>query len=99
MAVIRRTIDGDLECYKKSLSPSGIPPSQTAPETVSLLQAPVHNAKYASAIVIQGRNVYNRDKPKSRVAHYSNQLPNTHYQVGLINLKLNITVFNYLFIM
>ncbi|XP_026329316.1 MLX-interacting protein isoform X2 [Hyposmocoma kahamanoa] len=59
---------------------TGIPPSQTAPETVSLLQAPVHNAKYASAIVIHGRNVYNRDKPKSRVAHYSNQLPNTHYQ-------------------
>lgn len=70
------------------MSLSGIPPSQTAPETVSLLQAPVQNPKYASTS-IQGRNAYNRDKPKSRVAHYSNQLPNTQYQVSFYNYKLN----------
>lgn len=81
------------KCYNKPLFPSVIPPSQTAPETVSLLQTPVHNAKYASAIVIQGRNMYNRDKPKSRVAHYSNQLPNTHYQVGLFIFNFHIIIF------
>lgn len=54
-------------------------PSQTAPETVSLLQQPVQNQKYASAIVIQGRSGYVREKPRPRLAMYSSQLPNNQY--------------------
>ncbi|CAH2074106.1 unnamed protein product, partial [Iphiclides podalirius] len=65
-------------CYNKYNA--GLPPSQTAPETVSLLQQPVQNAKYASTIVIQGRSGYNREKPRPRLAHYSNQMPNSQYQ-------------------
>ncbi|XP_049867161.1 MLX-interacting protein isoform X2 [Pectinophora gossypiella] len=64
---------------------AAIPPSQTAPETVSLLQQPVQNSKYASAIVIQGRSAYNRDKQRPRVAHYASQLPNAPYQVFKFN--------------
>lgn len=56
---------------------AAIPPSQTAPETVSLLQQPVQNSKYASTIVIQGRSGYNRDKPRSRVGQY--QMQNSQY--------------------
>lgn len=57
-----------------------VPPSQTAPETVSLLQQPVQNSKYASTIVIQGRSGYNREKSRSRVTHYPNQMTNSQYQ-------------------
>ncbi|XP_061712203.1 carbohydrate-responsive element-binding protein isoform X1 [Cydia pomonella] len=56
-----------------------VPPSQTAPETVSLLQQPVQNQKYASTIVIQGRSGYTREKPRPRLAMYSSQLPNNQY--------------------
>ncbi|XP_073944091.1 MLX interacting protein mondo isoform X3 [Choristoneura fumiferana] len=56
-----------------------VTPSQTAPETVSLLQQPVQNQKYASAIVIQGRSGYVREKPRPRLAMYSSQLPNNQY--------------------
>ncbi|CAH2259123.1 jg9978 [Pararge aegeria aegeria] len=59
---------------------AALPPSQTAPETVSLLQQPIQNSKYASAVVIQGRSGYSREKPRSRLSHYSNQVPANHYQ-------------------
>ncbi|XP_045445770.1 carbohydrate-responsive element-binding protein [Melitaea cinxia] len=59
---------------------SALPPSQTAPETVSLLQQPVQNSKYASTLVIQGRSGYNREKPRSRLGHYSSQMSNNQYQ-------------------
>ncbi|XP_026742554.1 carbohydrate-responsive element-binding protein isoform X2 [Trichoplusia ni] len=60
---------------------AGVPPSQTAPETVSLLQQPVQNSKYASTIVIQGRSGYSREKPRQRVSHYTSQVPqNNQYQ-------------------
>ncbi|CAG4981284.1 unnamed protein product [Parnassius apollo] len=65
-------------CYTKYNQ--GLPPSQTAPETVSLLQQPVQHTKYASTIVIQGRSGYNREKPRTRVNHYTNQMPNNQYQ-------------------
>uniref|UniRef100_A0A2H1WJ47 SFRICE_002418 n=1 Tax=Spodoptera frugiperda TaxID=7108 RepID=A0A2H1WJ47_SPOFR len=58
----------------------GVPPSQTAPETVSLLQQPIQNSKYASTIVIQGRGGYSREKPRQRVSHYSGQVQNNQYQ-------------------
>lgn len=51
---------------------TAVPPSQTAPETVSLLQQPVQSTKYTSTIVIQGRSGY-REKSRPRAAHYSNQ--------------------------
>ncbi|KAJ8722770.1 hypothetical protein PYW07_003950 [Mythimna separata] len=57
-----------------------VPPSQTAPETVSLLQQPIQNSKYASTIVIQGRGGYGREKPRQRVSHYSGQTQNNQYQ-------------------
>ena len=57
-----------------------LPPSQTAPETVSLLQQPVQNSKYASPLMLQGRGGYSREKPRSRLSHYTNQMPNNHYQ-------------------
>ncbi|KAJ2952806.1 hypothetical protein O0L34_g7166 [Tuta absoluta] len=56
-----------------------IPPSATAPETVSLLQQPVPSAKYGAG-VITPRSGYSRDKQRSRQQHYSNQIPNSHYQ-------------------
>lgn len=58
---------------------SAVPPSQSAPETVSLLQQPVHSPthKYASTIVMQGRG-YTRDKPRPRVTHY----PPSHLSGG-----------------
>ncbi|XP_046964709.1 carbohydrate-responsive element-binding protein isoform X1 [Vanessa cardui] len=65
-------------CYPKYNS--ALPPSQTAPETVSLLQQPVQNSKYASTLVIQGRSGYGREKPRSRLSHYSGQVANNHYQ-------------------
>ncbi|KAL0893817.1 hypothetical protein ABMA27_013945 [Loxostege sticticalis] len=55
--------------YYKSYT-AAVPPSQTAPETVTLLQQPLQSSKYASTIVIQGRGAYGRDKPRSRHAHY-----------------------------
>ncbi|XP_068629575.1 MLX-interacting protein isoform X2 [Battus philenor] len=64
-------------CYAKYNT--GLPPSQTAPETVSLLQQPVQNAKYASSIVIQSRSGYNREKPRTRLSHYTNQMSNNQY--------------------
>ncbi|CAH2086553.1 unnamed protein product [Euphydryas editha] len=64
-------------CYPKY---TALPPSQTAPETVSLLQQPVQNSKYASSLVIQGRSGYNREKQRSRLGHYSGQVPNNQYQ-------------------
>ncbi|XP_045785773.1 MLX-interacting protein isoform X2 [Maniola jurtina] len=64
------------ETYSKYST--ALPPSQTAPETVSLLQQPLQNSKYA--VVIQGRSGYSREKPRSRLSHYSNQLPGNHYQ-------------------
>ncbi|GBP81157.1 Carbohydrate-responsive element-binding protein [Eumeta japonica] len=55
-------------------------PSQTAPETVSLLQQPVQNPKFNSTIIIQGRN-YSRDKQsRPRIAHYNNQVQSNQYQ-------------------
>ncbi|XP_045518681.1 MLX-interacting protein isoform X1 [Pieris brassicae] len=57
--------------YNEALSPS-----QTAPETVSLLQQPGPNVKYASTVVIQGRGY--REKPRTRMGHYSS--PNPQYQ-------------------
>ncbi|CAH0720762.1 unnamed protein product, partial [Brenthis ino] len=65
-------------CYSKYNTT--LPPSQTAPETVSLLQQPVHNSKYASTVVLQGRSGYSREKPRSRLSHYPNQMANNHYQ-------------------
>ncbi|PZC84371.1 hypothetical protein B5X24_HaOG204945 [Helicoverpa armigera] len=65
-------------CYNKYTT--GVPPSQTAPETVSLLQQPLQNSKYASTIVIQGRGGYAREKPRQRVSHYSGQVQNNQYQ-------------------
>lgn len=59
---------------------TALPPSQTAPETVSLLQQPVQNSKYASTVVLQGRSGYSREKPRSRLSHYPNQMANNHYQ-------------------
>lgn len=58
---------------------TALPPSQTAPETVSLLQQPVQNSKYASTVVIQGRGGFSREKPRSRMSHYTGQITN-HYQ-------------------
>ncbi|XP_038215203.1 carbohydrate-responsive element-binding protein isoform X2 [Zerene cesonia] len=69
------------ESYPKYNAP--LPPSQTAPETVSLLQNPVQNVKYASTVVIQGRSGYNREKPRTRLAislPYSSPMSNTQYQ-------------------
>ncbi|CAK1552105.1 unnamed protein product [Leptosia nina] len=66
------------ESYPKYSAP--LPPSQTAPETVSLLQQPVQNVKYASTVVIQGRSGYNREKPRNRIGHYSSPITNTQYQ-------------------
>lgn len=57
-----------------------VPPSQTAPETVSLLQQPIQNSKYSSTIVIQGRGGYGREKQRQRVSHYSGQVQNNQYQ-------------------
>lgn len=65
-------------CYNKYST--AVPPSQTAPETVSLLQQPVQNPKYASSIIIQGRSGYNREKSRPRVSHYSSQMANNQYQ-------------------
>ncbi|XP_041976840.1 carbohydrate-responsive element-binding protein isoform X2 [Aricia agestis] len=62
--------------YPKYNAP--LPPSQTAPETVSLLQQPVQNPKYASPVVIQGRSAYSRDKQRSRLG-YAGQV-NNQYQ-------------------
>ncbi|CAG9585548.1 unnamed protein product [Danaus chrysippus] len=64
-------------CYPKYNA--ALPPSQTAPETVSLLQQPVQNSKYASTVVIQGRGGFSREKPRSRMSHYTGQMTN-HYQ-------------------
>lgn len=47
---------------------------------MSLLQQPLQNSKYASTVVIQGRSGYSREKPRSRLSHYSNQMPSAHYQ-------------------
>ncbi|XP_075969496.1 MLX interacting protein mondo isoform X2 [Anticarsia gemmatalis] len=58
-------------CYNKYNS---VPPSQTAPETVSLLQQPIQNSKYASTIVIQGRSGYTREKTRQRTSHYPSQV-------------------------
>ncbi|XP_059054369.1 carbohydrate-responsive element-binding protein isoform X2 [Achroia grisella] len=66
-------------CYSK-YNNSVIPPSQTAPETVSLLQQPPSSPKYTSTIVLPGRSGYNREKPRPRLTHYANQLPNNQYQ-------------------
>ncbi|KAM3963576.1 MLX interacting protein mondo isoform 2-T2 [Aphomia sociella] len=66
-------------CYSK-YNNTAIPPSQTAPETVSLLQQPAPSPKYASTIVLPGRSGYNREKPRPRLNHYANQLPNNQYQ-------------------
>ncbi|XP_037974117.2 carbohydrate-responsive element-binding protein isoform X1 [Plutella xylostella] len=60
-------------------SAAGIPPSQTAPETVSLLQQPVQNPKYASTMVIQGRPSYSREKPRARINQYPSPVVNNHY--------------------
>ncbi|CAG9783682.1 unnamed protein product [Diatraea saccharalis] len=51
---------------------TAVPPSQTAPETVTLLQQPVQNQKYASSLGA-GRG-YVRDKPRSR-PHYTPHYP------------------------
>lgn len=65
-------------CYNKY---NTVPPSQTAPETVSLLQQPIQNSKYASTIIIQGRGGFGREKPRQRPAHYTSQIPhNNQYQ-------------------
>lgn len=66
-------------CYSK-YNNSVIPPSQTAPETVSLLQQPPSSPKYTSTIVLPGRSGYTREKPRPRLSHYANQLPNNQYQ-------------------
>ncbi|CAB3236429.1 unnamed protein product [Arctia plantaginis] len=50
---------------------STVPPSQTAPETVSLLQQPIQNSKYASTVVIQGRGGFGREKVRQRPSQYS----------------------------
>ncbi|KAG6449533.1 hypothetical protein O3G_MSEX006100 [Manduca sexta] len=63
-------------CYNKY---NAVPPSQTAPETVSLLQQPIQ--KYPSSVVIQGRGGYSRDKQRpTRITHYANQVANNQYQ-------------------
>ncbi|XP_053625715.1 carbohydrate-responsive element-binding protein isoform X2 [Plodia interpunctella] len=60
-------------CYPKySNAATAVPPSQTAPETVSLLQQPSHN-KYAATIVMSGRGGFAREKTRTRLAHYQYQ--------------------------
>ncbi|XP_072943386.1 MLX-interacting protein isoform X2 [Epargyreus clarus] len=78
-------------CYPKYSA--AIPPSQTAPETVSLLQQPVQNPKYATTVVIQGRAAYTRDKPRSRLPHYTNQMTNNHYQNVAYSQPLQATAY------
>ncbi|CAH2990758.1 unnamed protein product [Chilo suppressalis] len=57
---------------------TGVPPSQTAPETVTLLQQPVQNPKYTS--IGAGRGYSARDKPRlSRGAHYGPQYAAVSY--------------------
>ncbi|XP_013182105.1 PREDICTED: MLX-interacting protein isoform X2 [Papilio xuthus] len=75
--VAAQKISSQPDAYNKYNA--GIPPSQTAPETVSLLQQPVQNAKYASTIIIQGRSGYSREKPRTRINHYTNQIGNNQY--------------------
>ncbi|XP_063821694.1 MLX-interacting protein isoform X2 [Ostrinia nubilalis] len=48
---------------------AAVPPSQTAPETVTLLQQPLPSSKYASTLVLQGRG-YPRSSDKRR-PHYA----------------------------
>ncbi|XP_050672509.1 carbohydrate-responsive element-binding protein isoform X2 [Leptidea sinapis] len=59
---------------------AAVPPSQTAPETVSLLQQPVQNVKYASTVVIQGRGGYTREKARPRLGHYNVPMTSSQYQ-------------------
>ncbi|XP_013186536.2 MLX-interacting protein isoform X2 [Amyelois transitella] len=66
-------------CYNTKYSNAAVPPSQTAPETVSLLQQPVQNAKYASTIVMSGRGGYSRDKPRARLSQYASPLSGNQY--------------------
>ncbi|KPJ15034.1 MLX-interacting protein [Papilio machaon] len=81
--VATQKISPQPDAYKYN---AGIPPSQTAPETVSLLQQPVQNTKYASTIIIQGRSGYSREKPRTRINHYTNQIGNNQYPAYSANI-------------
>lgn len=61
----------EFSCFYPRLYISTVPPSQTAPETVSLLQQPIQNSKYASTVVIQGRGGFGREKVRQRPSQYS----------------------------
>lgn len=55
---------------------SVVPPSQTAPETVSLLQQ--QSPKLSPTIIMQTRSGYTRDKSRPRITQYCNQLANNN---------------------